>query len=300
MALAVHPGPALRERTTLRLGGPALAEVALSRVDEAPDLAGVLAGLGGRPVVLGRGSNVLAQDGPLPLVLVRPAAEPAPRVVRWLPAEVVVRAEAGTGLPKLLGFARAGGYSGLEGLTGIPGSVGGAVAMNAGSYGCEAGAVLSRVLVHSERFGLEWRDRNQVEAGYRHFAPYPGTSPENGPGLWLVLAAEFLLRRDEPEAVGRRMKETFARKAATQPLAAHTAGCVFKNPEGESAGRLLDACGFRGKRLGNMGFSSKHANFLENLGEGTAAEALEIIELARAAVRERHGLDLELEVKLWP
>lgn len=296
MSMAVHPGPALAERTTLRLGGPALAEVALSRVDEAPDLAGVLAGLGGKPVVLGKGSNVLAADGPLPLVLVRPAAEPAPRVVRWLPAEVVVRAEAGAGLPKLLGFARAGGFSGLEGLTGIPGSVGGAVAMNAGSYGCETGSVLSRVLVHSERFGLDWRTRDQVEAGYRHFAPYPGIEP----GLWLVLAAEFLLRRDEPEAVGRRMRETFAKKAATQPLTAHTAGCVFKNPAGQSAGRLLDGCGFKGKRVGGMGFSPMHANFMENMGDGTAAQALELIAQATAAVRERHGLDLELEVKLWP
>ncbi|MEW5773828.1 MAG: UDP-N-acetylmuramate dehydrogenase [Thermodesulfobacteriota bacterium] len=296
MALAVHPGPALSERTTLRLGGPALAEVVLSRVDDAADLAGVLSGLGGRPVVLGRGSNVLAADGPLPLVLVRPAGEPAPRVVRWLSAEVVVRAEAGTGLPKLLGFARAEGFSGMEGLTGIPGSVGGAVAMNAGSYGCETGSVLHRVLVHSERFGLDWRGREQVETGYRRFAPYPGADP----GLWLVLAAEFALRRDDPAAVGRRMKETFAKKAATQPLTAHTAGCVFKNPAGESAGRLLDACGFKGKRVGGMGFSPKHANFMENLGGGAAVQALELIAQARAAVRERYGLDLDLEVKLWP
>lgn len=296
MPLAVHPGPALAERTTLRLGGCALAEVVLSRVDDAPDLAGVLAGLGGRAVVLGRGSNVLAQDGPLPLVLVRPAAEPAPRVVRWLPAEAVVRAEAGCGLRRLLGFARAGGFSGLEGLAGVPGSVGGAVAMNAGSYGCETAAVLSRVLVHSARFGMDWRVRDQVEAGYRHFAPYPGADP----GLWLVLAAEFLLRRDDPAAVGRRMRETFARKAAAQPLAAHTAGCVFRNPAGQSAGRLLDGCGFRGKRVGGMGFSTMHANFLENLDNGTAAQALELMAAARAAVRERHGLDLELEVRLWP
>jgi UDP-N-acetylmuramate dehydrogenase len=296
MALAVHPGPALRERTTLRLGGPALAEVALAYPDDAPDLSGVLAGLGGRAVVLGRGSNVLAADGSLPLVLVRPAAEPAPHVVRWLSSEVVVRAEAGAGLPKLLGFARANGFSGLEGLSGIPGSVGGAVAMNAGSYGCETGTALSRVLVHSERFGMAWLGREQVEAGYRHFAPYPGGDP----GLWLVLAAEFLLRRDDPAAVGRRMRETFAKKAATQPLTAHTAGCVFKNPAGQSAGKLLDACGFKGKRVGGMGFSPKHANFMENLGDGTAAQALELIAAAQAAVRERYDLDLELEVKLWP
>lgn len=296
MALSVLPGPLLAQRTTLRLGGKALAEVALRQADDAAELPGVLAGIGGRPAVLGQGSNILAADGELPLALVRPGEEPAPRVVRWEPAEVVVRAEAGTDLRRLLGFARGQGYSGLEGLTGIPGSVGGAVAMNAGSYGCETARVLSRTLLYSERFGLAWRLPGQFASGYRRFDPYPGADA----GLWLVLAAEFRLRRDESGAVRQRMKEVFARKFATQPLKAHTAGCVFKNPAGESAGRLLDACGFRGRRLGNMGFSPLHANFLENLGQGAAAEALELIAQARAAVRERFGLDLELEVKLWP
>ncbi len=109
---------------------------------------------------------------------------------------------------------------------------------------------------------------------------------------------ELALDDGDPEAIRARMSETMAAKKRTQPVRERTAGCVFKNPEGQSAGMLLDRAGFKGYRLGDMGFSPLHANFLVNLGGGKAEHALELLELARSTVRERFGLELETEVRV--
>jgi UDP-N-acetylmuramate dehydrogenase len=295
MALTVSPGPLLAERTTLRLGGRALAEVALPWPEDAQDLSGALSRLGGTPLALGRGSNLLAKGGELPLVLVRATCPALPREVAWQPGEVRVRAEAGFPLPRLLGWLRQRGYAGLEGLSGVPGAVGGAVAGNAGSYGVETGDRLFRALVWSPRGGLGWVPREGMELGYRHFAPWAGCDD-----FFLVLAAEFTLRREDPATVGARMAEAARKKAAAQPLHAASAGCVFKNPGPISAGKLLDECGFKGRRLGGMAFSEKHANFLVNQGDGTPEQAFELLDQARAAVARRFEVELELEVRVAP
>lgn len=289
MALELIHTPLLRERTTLRLGGPALAE-ALARTEADLDqLGAALSRLGGRPLALGSGSNVLATDDPLGLVLVRPANGQAPQVERTA-VGALVRAGAGFGLPRLLGLCQRLGLSGMEGLTGIPGRVGGAVAMNAGSYGTETSARLTRVRLWTPEGGLAWRQASQCAFGYRRFDAGLGS------GFSLIWEAEFALTADDPGAVRERMAQAYAKKRASQPVTAKTAGCVFKNPGPESAGRLLDQAGMRGKTLGGMAFSEKHANFLVNLGGGTATQALELLEMGRRAVRQRFGVSLELEV----
>lgn len=293
MHLKVLPGPTLAERTTLRLGGPALAEVRIVSERGLDELPGRLEELGGRPMALGHGSNILAADGPLPVVLLRAPEGEAPETVFTSGDETVVRAGAGMGLPALLSWCARRGLSGLEGLAGIPGAMGGAVAMNAGSFGAEVGRVLERVLLYSPCCGLRWAGRDDVRLGYRFFAP------RTVDVFFLVLAVELRLAKAEPEAVRAAMDAIWARKRASQPLAAASAGCVFKNPEGPApAGKLLDDAGFKGRRLGGMAFSELHANFLVNLGGGTAAQAFELIQAAREAVAGRFGVDLELEVKV--
>jgi len=145
MALDVRPGPRLSDRTTLRLGGHALAEVVLTSPEDAAGLAETLAGLGGTPLTLGGGSNLLIRDGQLPLVVVSPRLTGEPETLRQrFGAAVRVRVGAGVKLQRLVAWLATQGLAGLAGLVGVPGTVGGAVAGNAGSYGCDMGSVLAR------------------------------------------------------------------------------------------------------------------------------------------------------------
>ncbi|MGX7950378.1 UDP-N-acetylmuramate dehydrogenase [Oleidesulfovibrio alaskensis] len=297
MKPVILSGPVLKERTTLRLGGQALAEVRLDDMHAFDGLPRVLERLGGTPAVLGRGSNILARDGELPLVIINPALKAEPEAWADPQAEdrVLVRVAAGVRLPVLLGRLAAQGLSGLEGLAGVPGTVGGAVAMNAGSYGNDMGSVLSSVEIFSAGTGMIRVPRSQCRCEYRHFS-VPAA------GGWFVVAAVTLqLRRSTATAVRDAMRSNVLLKKKTQPVTEHSAGCVFKNPaDGISAGRLLDQCGFRGRGKGGMAFSSLHANFLVNKAQGTSDDAMDLINDARHAVERATGHYLELEVKIWP
>jgi UDP-N-acetylmuramate dehydrogenase len=298
MSFQVHrPGPAMRDRTTLRLGGATRAEAVL-RVDaDLEHLPELLRREDAAPLVLGAGSNLLCQDGDLPLLLLGVDNQRAPEA-RPGTDSVTVRLGAGIKLPVLLGWSGRNGLSGLENLTGIPGTVGGAVAMNAGSYGTCMADLVRRVRLWTPENGLDWVDADQCTFGYRFFAP-PETVLEPG-SPYVVWEVELELTPSLPDKVRAAMRYTMTRKKAAQPVTAWSAGCVFKNPAGQSAGRMLDQAGLRGKRLGEMAFSSLHANFLINLGRGTAAQALELLEMGRARVYERFGVTLETEVKVLP
>lgn len=290
MTLALTPHPLLSEHTTLRLGGPALALAVVRDAAGLDELGRELPRLGGRPFALGFGSNLLAAGGEAGLVLVRAGNDAAPELLPQPDGSTLVRAGAGFGLPRLLGLCQKAGLAGLEGLTGVPGRLGGAVAMNAGSYGVELGSLVSRVRLWTPERGLFWRAAGECSFGYRHFDAATGSA------FTLVWEVELLLRPGDPAAIRARMEEVYSKKKATQPVTAHSAGCVFKNPAGQSAGKLLDEAGMKGRRLGGMAFSGLHANFLVNEGGGSAAQALELLELGRAAVLERAGVELETEV----
>ncbi len=295
MTLELGPGPLLASRTTLRLGGRALAEARLDRAEDAEGLADALAGLGGAPFVLGGGSNVLARDGELPLVVIAPRLRGEPVILHERAGDKIrVRVGAGVKLQRLVAWLATQGLSGLGGLVGVPGTVGGAVAGNAGSYGDCLGDVLARVRVWTPRAGLRWVGREGFSTAYRRF------SLTGEDGFFLVLEAEIDCEVREPIDIRKDMVAHLGQKKASQPITAATAGCVFKNPPGEAAWRLLEAAGFRGKRLGGVGFSEKHANFLVNYGGGTAGEAFSLLAAARQSVRERSGYELELEVRVAP
>ena len=194
MAIRILPGPALRERTTLKIGGVCRAELVVEREADAERLPDALGETGGRPLVLGWGSNILARDGELDIAVVTPALHQGPEAVRQsvmcdCDEAVFVRCGAGVRLPRLLAWLGAHGLSGLEGLAGVPGSVGGAMAMNAGSYGTEIGARMNRVRVFTEAHGLVWLGRADVELAYRHFA-VKGLAPD---ALCVVLEVELAL-----------------------------------------------------------------------------------------------------------
>ncbi|WP_319583329.1 UDP-N-acetylmuramate dehydrogenase [uncultured Pseudodesulfovibrio sp.] len=290
MPLELTANPLLSERTTLRLGGPAVVEAVVRETADLDELSAFLTRETLPPFVLGAGSNLLAGDGPLELALVHIADCPGPERVERDGEAIIIRCGAGLRLPGLLGWAQKAGFSGLEGMTGIPGTVGGAVAMNAGSYGVEIGDLVTRIRVWSPAGGLVWLDRSQCAFDYRHF------SPVKMPGKCLVWEVELALGESDPKSVRRAMHGVYEKKKKTQPVTAWTAGCVFKNPPEESAGRLLDKAGMKGVRLGHMAFSDIHANFLVNLGGGNAADALELMDMGRARVFEQFGITLEPEV----
>jgi UDP-N-acetylmuramate dehydrogenase len=296
VGLSIKTGPSLAELTTLKLGGTAVAELVVTaekQLDEVPE---ALERLGGRPVVLGRGSNVLAAEGDLDLTLIRFASDEKPEVIRENGETATVAAPAGMPLPRLLAWLKRRGLAGLENLAGIPGSVGGAVAMNAGSWGLEICERIVRVKMFSPCCGLRWMLREDLDFGYRRFSPSGVLGRDE---YFLVTAVELETRISRENEVGAAMSEWLGKKKASQPIDAATAGCVFKNPEGgPPAGKLLDEAGFRGFRLGGMAFSELHANFMVNLGGGNSREAMELIEKAGSEVRERFGRDLSMEVKV--
>ncbi|MDR2821078.1 MAG: UDP-N-acetylmuramate dehydrogenase [Desulfovibrio sp.] len=286
--------PSLAGLTTLRIGGNAIAELLLEDTDDFEKLPERLRAIGGAPVVLGAGSNILAQDGELPIVLVRPCFLQQLEILREINGKVFVRAGAAVSMSRLLRFCMKNGLSGLEGLVGIPGSVGGSVAMNAGSFGTEICANIERIKILSNNSVKEILAEN-ILYGYRSLR----VSKENLD--FIVLEATFSLTNASIDGIRKHMCHNFFEKKSKQPVTAWSAGCVFKNPLPEMpAGKLLDLAGFRGKKMGGMAFSPLHANFLINEGNGCATAALDLMHEAREAVRRRFGFVLETEVRVVP
>ncbi|TVQ98485.1 MAG: UDP-N-acetylmuramate dehydrogenase [Desulfovibrionales bacterium] len=297
--MRVLPGPLLADRTTLRLGGKAMVEIVVQGEADMDELAGSLdertTRLGGMPMILGAGSNILAADHELGLVLIRLHGGGEPSLAQQDAGRdtLLIRVPAGLRLPRLLGWCCTRGAKGLEPWAGIPGTVGGAVAMNAGSYGLEMADVLERVLIWTPGLGCVWRKAVDLGFGYRWF--------DSGLDelVQLVLAVELRLDRDEPDAVRTRMRQFYGRKRQSQPVTMASAGCVFKNPSSEyPAGKLLEQVGMRGYRRGNMAFSEQHANFLVNLGGGTSSDAFALLDMAQERVERRFGLELKTEVRV--
>mgnify|MGYP000668614045 CR=1 FL=1 len=284
--------PSLRDLTTLRMGGCAISGARIRCETDWEELSNFLQAEGLPPVCLGRGSNILASEEDLALVLVLQAQMREVKVTHQQGSRIRVEADAGMHLARLLARLQKLGLSGLEGLIGIPGSLGGAVAMNAGAYGYDISRVLARVRIWSPRGGLQWLQREELRLGYREFLPQES-------GFFCITAAELELEQSAPEEVRHRMRHLYGAKRRAQPVQSMTCGCVFKNPHsGPAAGELLDRCGFRGYYQGEVGFSEQHANFLINSGGGRADQALELMERARTEVRRNFAIDLEREVRL--
>ncbi|WP_320007473.1 UDP-N-acetylmuramate dehydrogenase [Maridesulfovibrio sp.] len=286
MTLELLHKPGMAQLTSLGIGGNARVLARVRNEAGLDDLSHFVEREGTDLLAIGEGSNMLAEDGELNLALVQVACD---RKAEAVISGTKVLAPADMRLPGLLSVLIKSGLSGMEGLAGIPGSIGGSIAMNAGSYGTDMQASVSRVRIWTPSGGLIWKNADELAWGYRYFST--GTDE-----FFLVWEVEFELSRSSEEKVRNAIKETFAKKKATQPVTAKTAGCVFKNPEGHSAGKLLDDAGFRGKSIGGIGFSEMHANFLENRGGGTAKQALELMSQASEAVAEKFGVTLKPEV----
>lgn len=290
----VIEGPSLAARTSIRLGGEAIAEVRVHDAEGIEQLPGLVARIGGQVRLIGEGTNLIAASGKLPFVLVNYERHSDPAILGEQEGRVLVRVDAGMRLPGLLAWAARNGLCGMEGLAGIPGSVGGAIAMNAGSFGVETGSYVRSVQIFSPNLGLVERYATEFDFAYRH------CSLRGHSGIFLVTAATFAFYKGNAEESRARIRDFYLKKQASQPVSGKSAGCIFKNPSPQvPAGLLLDEAGFKGKRVGGMYFSTLHANFMVNEGSGTFEQAMELIALAQEKVLADKGLRLELEVQVW-
>ena len=313
----------LSARTTLRVGG--IAEHLLEPADP-EELAGALrrvAELGLRARLLGGGANLIIADGlidgvvvstermrrtfrhvpreyrgdagdeaPLDLFeeglprlhLPERGTEESPRLVAW----------AGSSMPGLVGVSKQLGWSGLEGLAGVPGSIGGGVAMNAGGSWGELWDVIEIVRVVGVDGELRDVPRSEAKPAYR----------DGGLGQAVVAAAVLKLQPSNKHEVGERVRGYLEHKRDVQPVTERSAGCMFKNPDpersaGRGAGQLIEDCGAKGMRVGGAEVSEKHANFVVNRGGAKASEVLALIDRVVEQVAERSGIELEREVRVW-
>ena len=288
LGVRAERGRRFAELTSLRVGGSI--DWVISPQTEAQAAAVVHelenAGVGWR--ALGSGSNVLADDGEHHYVVL--ALKDLKGEVRF--DRELVHVSAGYSLPRLCVDVARQGLSGIEGLGGIPGTVGGALWMNAGAYGHEIGTVTETVRVAREGRVVEIPG-DTVQWNYRH------TSFKDGE---LLLGATLRLTPDDAEAIMARMEDAKSRRLATQPHGGRSAGCFFKNPPAGSVGtgKMIDEMGMKGARRGSALVSPVHANFIVTEGENARAEdALALAEEIRERVKREQGIELEYEVELW-
>lgn len=271
--------------TTFRVGGKAEALCAVKDLLQLKELLSFARRESLPYLVVGKGSNILVKDAGLKgmALLLKGALEGIEE------KEGTIHAGGGLGLSELVRFCRREGLAGLEFLAGIPGTVGGAVAMNAGAWGKSTGDVVSSIEIMRADGERVTKNRSEIEFGYRK-AVLPSGS--------VVVGALFKVTQDLPEAIAERVRDYLERRKATQPLDYPSAGSVFKNPPQDYAGRLLEMAGMKGKRIGGAMISDQHANVIMNVGGARAEDILNLMEMARKKVREQTGVDLEPEIKV--
>ena len=302
----------LARHTTMRVGGPA---DMLAVAHDAAELAAIVrfartAAI--HYVVLGRGSDLIVSDLGIRGLVILCRAEG-----HRIEGERLI-AEAGLPLARAAMLAQRAGLAGLEFGLAIPGTVGGAVWGNAGAHGTDIAAVLESATIlradgtegveTAAELGLAYRDSRLKHGPAANPAANPAPGRASGPAMVpaiapaaapadLVLDATFRLSPESPEAIKARLDEIRRWRREHQPIGLPSAGSVFRNPPGDSAGRLIDACGLRGRRLGGATISDRHANFIVNDAGASASDVRQLAEEARLAVATRFGIDLVYEVE---
>jgi UDP-N-acetylmuramate dehydrogenase len=286
LGVELRPGVSLADQTSLGIGGTT-DELLLRNYDTIPQVMRLLADENIPHRFLGGGTNVLIADGELPWVILHlPTAHPGMRV-----EGNAAYVDASADLGGMVTFCAKRDLGGMEGLIGVPGSVGGALRMNAGAYGTQIGPHVREVELYRAAAGkIETLRGDAIRFDYRHtsFAP------------------DDVMLRVKLELPSKPFKEILAgikvcneKRRSSQPLNQKSAGCIFKNPAGGSAGRMIDELGLKGHRMGDAMVSDRHANFFVNAGKASCADMLKLIEDVRERVRGAYGVELENEVIVW-
>ncbi|WP_437226632.1 UDP-N-acetylmuramate dehydrogenase [Planctomicrobium sp. SH661] len=272
--------------TWLKVGGPAQMFAEPRTVEELEQLVRA-ADAEGLPVrMLGGGSNLLIRDEGVSGLIIKLTGEAFTKV------EVdgtIVRAGGAASLSNVISQSVSEGLSGLETLVGIPGTIGGAVKGNAGGRHGEIGDHVRSVDVMTSRGERFSRSGDELVFEYRF----------SGINELVILSVELELRQGDIDEITRRMRQLWITKKASQPFSFQSAGCIFKNPRGLSAGALIEQSGLKGTRIGGAEVSDRHANFIITHSGATSTDVLNLIDLIRSRVREKHGLELESEITIW-
>jgi UDP-N-acetylmuramate dehydrogenase len=283
-AIPFRENEPLARHTSMGVGGPAAVMAFPRTAAELGKTLGLRAELGAPHRVLGGGSNLVVVDEGLDELVVNTAQ--MRHVV--IGEQGSVTAEGGANVIRTVVACGRAGWRGLESACGIPGSIGGAAVMNAGAYGFSISDVLSDIVVLDER-----GERTEPPEGWRFH--YRGSSIPEGSA---VASITVQLRPEDPKMLEEETRQLTRERAKSQP-GGRNAGCVFKNPAGAHAGRVIDGLGLKGTRRGGAVVSPRHANFVVNDHGATAADVLELLDLVRETVRREAGIELELEVKVW-
>jgi UDP-N-acetylmuramate dehydrogenase len=284
VGVAFRENEPLARHTSMGVGGPAALMAFPHTPDDLRRTLKLRGELGVPHRVLGGGSNLVVVDEGLDELVVNTREMCHVRVAD----DGVVDAEGGANLIRTVVRCCRAGFRGMESAVGIPGSVGGAAVMNAGAYGFSISDVLREIVVYDAD-----GERAEPPEGWRFH--YRGSSIPDGSAVASVSVA---LRPGDPLELGRQIRELQLQRVRSQP-AGRNAGCVFKNPPGAHAGRIIDALGLKGARRGGAVVSPRHANFIVNEGGATAADVLELAERVRERVARETGVELEWEVRVW-
>ncbi len=286
LGVQLKPGTSLAELTSLGIGGTT-DMLRVTKHETIPDLLNLLDAQAVPHKFLGGGSNLLVGDGELPWVVLQLASRQPDIVLQRNFAQVDAAADLG----RTVTFCAKNDLGGMEGLIGVPGSVGGALRMNAGAYGMQIGSYVRQVkLYRAAARKIETLEGHQISFEYRHTSFAPDD---------MMLAVKLELPSKPYPEILKGIRICNEKRRASQPLGQKSAGCIFKNPPGASAGRMIDELGLKGLSFGDARVSDRHANFFVNAGRASAKDMLALIAGVRERVEKSFGVILEYEVVVW-
>jgi UDP-N-acetylmuramate dehydrogenase len=275
----------MRQFTSIQVGGPADSLLFPKDVDELKKVVRFARRKKIPFLILGRGTNLVVRDKG-----VRGWVISLAQGMKKIQMDGgVVEAEAGLSLQRLVQFSIQKGFTGLEPFFGIPGTVGGGLAMNAGAWGAELKDVLLSVTLMKEDGEIAERSRSRLRFSYRGLTISPS---------WIILKGRFELKKGKKEEILERVRSYSEMRKRRQPLDYPSAGSIFKNPKEGPAGKWIEEAGLKGFRIGRAMVSERHANFIINLGEATAEEVIRLMEFVEKKIYEERGISLEREVKV--
>jgi UDP-N-acetylmuramate dehydrogenase len=276
----------LKRHTTFKIGGPAEFFAQPKDITDLKLLLKLAKKHKLRPLILGAGSNILVSESGVKALVIKLDSAFFKRISS---KGNILSCGSGVMLPRLIMYSKRHSLSGLELLAGIPGSVGGALAMNAGSWGRSIVELAQEVRV----LGYDGREKiipkQKIKYSYRKCSL----------ARYIILGADFKLKKSSAAMIYSSIKEYLRRRRLSQDSSYPNAGCIFKNPPGESAGRLIELCGLKGRASGGALISPKHANFILNAKGASSSDILKLILLAKKRVKDKFNLNLHPEIKIW-
>ena len=279
-------GVPLKNKTTFKVGGPAKFFYAPRNLEDLKLPIGAAKKNKIKIFVIGAGSNILVSDNGVDGLVLQLNA-PYFKKISLRGNGLIVGA--GLMLGRVVEAAKLNSLSGLEFLIGVPGTVGGALMMNAGAWGRSIGDLIENVAVIDFRGRIKLLKKRDIKFGYRRCSL----------GKYIILSARLRLNKKNKGKIEQNLHKYLQARASCQDTTFPNAGCVFKNPSGESAGKLIDLCGLKGKKIGGAFISRKHANFILNKENALAQDVLNLMKLMKAAVRDKFKVNLEPEIKIW-